>query len=403
MRAISGRHSTMRRVIAATLALSLAAAPITTYTGIAYAASSEEIQAQLDEAYAVLDDLAYSAQVAEAELGKANYDLDVTREEIARLEEEIEANTQLLAEKKESLSGQVRASYKSGPAGMIEVILGSASYDDFVTRLFYANRISNQLAKTIDEIEVLREQLDQQQSDLEQREVELEEQVAAAEEALAAMEAAQAEQAAYIDQLSEELKEAIEEERRKAAEEARRKAEEEARKAAEEEARRKAEEEAAAAAAAAAASGDDGSSDYSYTVDTSTSSDERRTIAVNAALSQVGLAYVWGEQIPGVGFDCNGLTNWAWAQAGVTIPYTSGHYSYGQFQWLKASGRWVTSVSQLQLGDLVFYSYDGGYTCYHVAMYIGNGNIVHACDYRHGICVWPINECSGFCGGGSPI
>ena len=400
MIATRGRHTALRRVIAATLALSLAVLPVTTYTGVAFAASSEEIQAQLDEAYAVLDELAYSAQVAEAELGKANYDLDVTREEIARLEEEIEANKQLLAEKRDSLSKQVRSSYKSGPAGLIDVVLGSTSFDDFVTRLFYANRISSQFAKTIDEIEELRVQLDQQQSDLEQREQELVEQVAAAEEALAAMEAAQAEQAAYIDQLSEELKEAIEEERRKAAEEARRKAEEEARKA-EEEARRKAEEEAAAAAAAAAASGDD--SGYEYTVDTSTSNDERRTIAVNAALSQVGLAYVWGEQIPGVGFDCNGLTNWAWAQAGVTIPYTSGHYSYGQFQWLKASGRWVTSVSQLQLGDLVFYSYDGGYTCYHVAMYIGNGNIVHACDYRHGICVWPINQCSGFCGGGSPI
>lgn len=402
MIATRGRHATLRRVMAATLALSLAVLPVTTYTGVAFAASSEEIQAQLDEAYAVLDDLAYSAQIAEAELGKANYDLDVTREEIAQLEEEIEANKQLLAEKKESLAGQVRASYKSGAAGLVDVVLGSTSYDDFVTRLFYANRISNQFAKTIDEVEALREQLDQQQSDLEQREQELVEQVAAAEDALTAMEAAQAEQAAYIDQLSEELKAAIEEERRKAAEEARRKAEEEARRAAEEEARRRAEEEAAAAAAAAAASSDDGS-EYTYTVDTSTSSDERRTIAVNAALSQVGLAYVWGEQIPGVGFDCNGLTNWAWAQAGVTIPYTSGHYSYGQFQWLKASGRWVTSVSQLQLGDLVFYSYDGGYTCYHVAMYIGNGNIVHACDYRHGICVWPINECSGFCGGGSPI
>ena len=133
------------------------------------------------------------------------------------------------------------------------------------------------------------------------------------------------------------------------------------------------------------------------------SDDPRRATAVSAAMSQVGYGYVWGEQIPGVGFDCNGLTNWAWAQAGVSIPYPSGHYGYGQFQWLKASGRWVYDANQLQPGDLVFYSYDGGASIYHVAMYIGNGRIVHACDPSNGICVWGVYDCGGFCGGGSPI
>ena len=389
---------TSRRIVAAALSLSLVATPAMLCPQQAVAASSEELQAQLDEAYARLDELAYAAQVAEAELGKANWDLYETQEAIEELKVRIEENKALLASKQESLSAQVALSYKNGPARMLDVILDSTTFDDFVTRLFYANRVSNQLSKTIAEVKALREELDAQQLELEQHEAELEVQIEESQAKLAAMEAAQAEQSAYIDELSEELKAAIEEERRKAAEEARRQAEEAARREAEEEARRQAE------AAAAAAQQQGGSSDDGgWSVDPSLATDDQRSTAVNAALSQVGLAYIWGEQIPGAGFDCNGLTNWAWAQAGVEIPYRSGTYSYGQFQWLKNSGRWVSSVSQMLPGDLVFYSYDGGYTCYHVAMYIGGGSVVHAIDYSHGIAVTSYDWCYGFCGGGSPI
>ena len=125
--------------------------------------------------------------------------------------------------------------------------------------------------------------------------------------------------------------------------------------------------------------------------------------ALEAALSQVGYGYWWGEQVPDGGFDCNGLTNWAWAQAGVDIPYRSGTYSYGQFQWMHENGNWVNNVEDLNPGDLVFFSKDGGNTCYHVAMYAGNGQVVHAISTTYGIQLTDINFCSGFCGGGSPI
>ncbi len=86
--------------------------------------------------------------------------------------------------------------------------------------------------------------------------------------------------------------------------------------------------------------------------------------AVAAARSQLGVTYVWGGESPGRGFDCSGLTQWSWAQAGVSIPRTT----YGQ----KNAGVTV-SLSQAQPGDLVFYS---GYG--HVAMYIGGGQVIHA-------------------------
>jgi cell wall-associated NlpC family hydrolase len=88
-------------------------------------------------------------------------------------------------------------------------------------------------------------------------------------------------------------------------------------------------------------------------------------IAVSAALSVVGTTYVWGSANPSVGFDCSGLTSWAWAQAGVSIP----HSSAAQYSSLPH-----VSLSQVQAGDLIFYYSPIS----HVALYTGGGNIVHA-------------------------
>jgi cell wall-associated NlpC family hydrolase len=87
--------------------------------------------------------------------------------------------------------------------------------------------------------------------------------------------------------------------------------------------------------------------------------------AVAAAESQVGVPYVWGGSTPGQGFDCSGLVMWSYAQAGVSLP----HYSGAQY-----ADTTHISMSDLEPGDLVFPADPGE----HVAMYIGNGNIVQA-------------------------
>lgn len=89
--------------------------------------------------------------------------------------------------------------------------------------------------------------------------------------------------------------------------------------------------------------------------------------AISAAQSQIGVAYSWGGETPGVGFDCSGLTQWALAKAGVSIPrVTTAQESAGQ----------RVSISQLQPGDLVFWGSAG--STYHVALYIGNNQYIHA-------------------------
>ena len=105
--------------------------------------------------------------------------------------------------------------------------------------------------------------------------------------------------------------------------------------------------------------------------------------AVQAALSKVGSRYVWGATGPD-SFDCSGLTSWAYAQAGVTIPRTSG----GQ------SGLPVVSLDALQPGDLITYYSPVS----HVAMYIGNGQIVHASTASK-----PVYVSSVYYGGDNPV
>lgn len=90
---------------------------------------------------------------------------------------------------------------------------------------------------------------------------------------------------------------------------------------------------------------------------------ERAAKAVRAALSQRGVPYVWGGTTP-AGFDCSGFTQWAYRQAGLDLPRLAQDQDTAGFQ---------VSQSQLQPGDLAVWSG-------HVAMYIGNGQLVEAGD-----------------------
>jgi cell wall-associated NlpC family hydrolase len=85
--------------------------------------------------------------------------------------------------------------------------------------------------------------------------------------------------------------------------------------------------------------------------------------AVSFARAQLGKPYVYGATGPGT-YDCSGLTQAAWRAAGVSIPRTS------QAQW---SGLARVPASAVQPGDLVVYN-----GAQHVALYIGNGQIIEA-------------------------
>jgi cell wall-associated NlpC family hydrolase len=106
-------------------------------------------------------------------------------------------------------------------------------------------------------------------------------------------------------------------------------------------------------------------------------------LAIDAAMAHRGLPYAWGGggspgpgpgQAPDlgiIGFDCSGLTQYAYAQAGISIPRNSR----AQYSALPK-----VSSNDLRPGDLVFWATDPSNpsTIHHVAMYLGNGRVVQA-------------------------
>ena len=100
-----------------------------------------------------------------------------------------------------------------------------------------------------------------------------------------------------------------------------------------------------------------------------------RSEIVTYALQFVGNRYKYGGTNPNTGVDCSGFTSYVMRHAaGVELPHSSGGQS--------RMGR-VVSSSEMRPGDII--SYGSGKRINHVALYIGNGQIVHASTEKTGI------------------
>jgi cell wall-associated NlpC family hydrolase len=91
---------------------------------------------------------------------------------------------------------------------------------------------------------------------------------------------------------------------------------------------------------------------------------------------------VWGAGGPDA-FDCSGLTQYAYSAAGVALPHSSG---------MQSQMGAAVSTGDLQPGDLLFYYSPTS----HVAMYIGNGQMVHASTSGSPVKVVAFDSMSGF-------
>lgn len=83
-----------------------------------------------------------------------------------------------------------------------------------------------------------------------------------------------------------------------------------------------------------------------------------------AAYSVIGAPYEWGGETP-AGFDCSGLVQWCYAQAGITVPRTSGQ---------QATHGAPVSRDDLEAGDVIIYYPNAT----HCGIYVGDGQVIHA-------------------------
>jgi cell wall-associated NlpC family hydrolase len=140
----------------------------------------------------------------------------------------------------------------------------------------------------------------------------------------------------------------------------------------------------------------------------------RGQAAANKALSQLGVAYSWaaggyfgptyGVDSPGTdgwndanvfGFDCSGLTMFGWYPA-LSLP----HFAASQYY----SGSFHPQPGQFLPGDLLFWSDGGADAIHHVAMYIGNGNVVQAPNSGDVVRITPWDQVSyGYFGATRPL
>ncbi len=320
----------------------------------------------LDEVRAKVDELHEKA-------AEANEEYNVAAEEVADIERRVERAQNAVNRQEERLDSLTTelgsfaaAAYRSGGADPTLQVLLAENPAEFLAKASVLDAFSVQQADQLAAIAFERQALEQRQ-------------LVAAEE-LARSEVIKgvlAEQKETVDELLREQEALLE----RLTEEERRRLE---RERAAERAAAQAEREAAAArlsrsdAQPAAEPAQDGGSSSAPEPAPASS---RASVAVQAGLSKVGSAYVYGGKGPNV-FDCSGFTSWAWAQAGVSLPSSSrsqiGHGTR-------------VSANQLQPGDLLFY----GSPISHVAMYIGNNQVVHAANPRSGVTVAPAMQAGG--------
>lgn len=347
----------------------------------------EQLQSEINALDAELVNVMIKLSTLEEELA-------IKQDDLAQTKENLEQAKQDEKDQYEAMKLRIRFMYEKGNTAMITSILESGSIADLLNRVEYVNEVYEYDRNLLTEYKETKEQVaaleKQQEEEIQALEVKQQEFQAAQENYQATIARKQQEVGNFGEKLAEaqalaaRYQDTINAQNTIIAQENERERQEQER--------------AAAAAAAAranssnnnnnsgnsggggtsgggnaggatsggnngAANDSGGNKNPGYSTGVSGSS------VVSYALKFVGNPYVWGGKDPNTGADCSGFTSYVYAHFGISIP----SYSYSQ----RSVGKEV-SYSNAQAGDLICYAG-------HVAIYMGNGQIVHAKGTAYGI------------------
>ena len=299
-------------------------------------AEAQQVLAQINAMDAQLEKAVEAWNGANVRLDQIKHDLAVNR---ARLE----TAKKNLAKARGRVSERVVALYTSNSPDALSIILGASSLGDLIERLDSANRIAQDDARIAAEVTRYRNEVQDRQQALVKAEADQEKVVAERAAQRASIQSQLAQRQALYSSIKDQIVklEAAERERQ-------------ARLAAQ--AKAAAREQSQQPAPAPAPAGEP-----SGGIPAPPPSSHSGVVSI--ALQYLGVPYVWGGASPS-GFDCSGLTMYAYAKVGVYLPHNAAmQYGMGT----------PVARSQLAPGDLVFFN---GLS--HVGMYIGGGRFVHA-------------------------
>jgi cell wall-associated NlpC family hydrolase len=246
------------------------------------------------------------------------------------------------------LNAHLVAMYTSGNQDTgLEVLLGSTSMDDLLSRIDTINRVSHQSASVLDQVKVFGAKVKQERARLKTAHVEQARLVAERSAEKASIQGQLASRQQMLSSIKGQIAQL------QAAEQAR---------------------QAQLAAQARTRLASTGATVLNASAGAITSAPQQPAPVyapppskyggvVGIAMQYLGTPYVYGGSSPG-GFDCSGLVMYVFNQIGVSLPHNAAaQYGYGM----------PVSRDQLQAGDLVFFNGLG-----HVGIYIGGGQFIHA-------------------------
>lgn len=344
------------------LTCSLAVTPV-------FADEVDDLKQQKQEVESEVSSLQSQLNSLMTKMSELENELITTGEEIAQAEEDLKAAEAEEEAQYEAMKLRIKYMYEEGSGtATMEKVLTSGNISSILTQAEYSQQVHDydrekleEYAATVQKVEDLKTTLETKRDDLEETQTEYEAQQTELNTTIS-------EKSAEVENLDSQIQEAA----RKAAEEA-------ARKAAEEEAAREADNAGGGNGGGGSTGGGGGTSDNGGGSSNSGGGSSSNSggsynpstgnAIVDAAYTQLGVPYVWGGTTPYVGLDCSGLVQWCYAQAGISIPRTSGA--------IMANG---TKVSDPQPGDICW-------TPGHVAIYIGGGQMIEAQQEGVPICI----------------
>ena len=331
------------------LALSVAALVVTGSAIVVRPVGADQLSDKRAEAAVVagrLQELEGTLHEADARFEEANYRLHQAEEAVAAAERLAGQTRAEMDQRQKELRGFAVKAYMGGSEGAaVDSLLTDDATTGAISRSYMAS-LSGNRQDFVDALNAARTKAEEDAARLATARAEaraISDQIA---QVRAQAKAARDEQAALNAKVQGEVAELVRQEQERI---------------------RRAQEAAAAAAAAArrAAAGSVRAVNSQVAVNVPPANGKVTNTAIRAGMTKIGSAYVWAASGPDV-FDCSGFTQWAFAQAGVSLP----HFSGAQYAMTTR-----IAESQLQPGDLVFW---GGGGSAHVAIFIGNDQILHA-------------------------